>query len=128
MPEVRDELNAIERFNKVMLEKLRENSNKPHWSTLSYEEAYDGLMGEVTELRDAIYSEDYQEVAREAADVANFAMFIALRAVGQAEVEGLPLVKEAKDPIPNCFGTMRTSNYTQTGCGECNHRYDCSRV
>jgi NTP pyrophosphatase (non-canonical NTP hydrolase) len=65
-----------------MEQKLRENSHKAHWRDCSREWLMSRLLDEVEELRAAVTSED---VAREAADVANFAMMIADNEFGLSE-------------------------------------------
>lgn len=96
-----EEMNAISRFGTLMLQKLAENRHKPHWdeSTLAY--LMQRLDDEVAELQaayalvmakrdgmafrqtrpnrdeDVALFKAEQEVRRECADVANFAMMIA---------------------------------------------------
>jgi len=72
------DLSAVGRFADRMREKLRENEHKPHWADCSPTWLLDRLFDEANELRDELRdSQDAGAVARECADVANFAMMIA---------------------------------------------------
>ena len=64
-------------FAQVMEKKLRENDHKSGWSKMSYNELLVRLRQETDELARAIGSGSDSAVVSEAADVANFAMFIA---------------------------------------------------
>lgn len=66
-------------FRDLMAGKLAANRHKPvHWSTLSISDLFSLLEGEIKELKDCIMNgENTIAVLNEAADVANFAMFIA---------------------------------------------------
>lgn len=72
-------------FSMVMAEKLREKQYKEHWSYYSLEWLMSRLLEETAELLRAIKGidpidgklTDSQNVQREAADIANFAMMIA---------------------------------------------------
>ncbi len=68
-------------FAEQMEAKLRENDHKAGWLTQHPVILLDLLRGEVRELRNAVGDNlktlDSDEVVREAADVANFAMMIA---------------------------------------------------
>lgn len=65
-------------FAKIMERKLRENDHKPDWRKESLGSLIDGLHGEVHELIEAIDTmKSDEDIVLEAADVANFAMFIA---------------------------------------------------
>ena len=57
--------------------KLQANTHKDHWSEVSVEYLLDLLRREYKELSDAIKHSSPQEIANEAADIANFAMMIA---------------------------------------------------
>lgn len=57
--------------------KLQENSHKEGWINLHYPYLLRRIGGELAELRRAIKKGDEEEIIREAADVANFAMMIA---------------------------------------------------
>ena len=68
---------AVELFSNNMYIKLRENAHKAHWNTVTTEWLLNRCMEEFEELKEALANEDPGEIAREAADVANFAMMIA---------------------------------------------------
>lgn len=75
MPEIRDKLNW---FHSYMAEKLLENRHKRHWSTLSVFACLNMMDHEIRELQEAIDANlDEEEVRKECADVANYALFIA---------------------------------------------------
>ena len=78
-----DEQAALARFQAVMLEKLLVNSHKGGWAELSPSWLLQRIKGELGELREAVAGGDLNEIVREAADVANFAMFIADNALAQ---------------------------------------------
>lgn len=69
--------NALYRFIGDMSDKLEANSHKPGWASLTFQELLKRMKAEVNELERAISSGNMREVMLEAADVANFAMFIA---------------------------------------------------
>jgi NTP pyrophosphatase (non-canonical NTP hydrolase) len=73
-----DENAALNIFRDLMAAKLSANRNKPiHWSTLSISELFSLLEDEIKELKSAIMNGDNSvAVLNEAADVANFTMFI----------------------------------------------------
>lgn len=64
-------------FNREQKLKLEQNQHKPHWREEGIWKLFDGLMIEVNELGNAIAYEGPEEIRKEAADVANFAAFIA---------------------------------------------------
>lgn len=80
---------AVVMFAMFMMEKLRQNSHKAHWSTVDHKyllrrvhNEYIELMGALSDLyssKDPIKNEvELREaIIRECADVANFAMMIA---------------------------------------------------
>ena len=66
-------------FAKVMEKKLRRNDHKGHWKNGGYEDFQwfvDRLKEEVEELEEALDSRIPEDIADEAADVANYAMMI----------------------------------------------------
>jgi NTP pyrophosphatase (non-canonical NTP hydrolase) len=65
------------RFAGVMHQKLYENRHKNHWSTVSAKWLLNRARQELRELARALEAGDAREIAREAADVANFCMMIA---------------------------------------------------
>ena len=69
-------------FAVLMELKLRHNDHKAHWSTLKHSDALILLDTEVEELNDAVQKYGSTEIAFEAADVANCAMFLADNAGG----------------------------------------------
>jgi len=78
--EIRDhvvEITAIKRFSCDMARKLRENSHKAHWNTVTKYYLLGRLQEELYELEEALYSESTESVINECADVANLAMMIA---------------------------------------------------
>jgi hypothetical protein len=70
---------ALSIFRDLMAGKLAANRNKQvHWSELSISDLFSLLDEEIKELKDCIINGDNAiAVLNEAADVANFAMFIA---------------------------------------------------
>lgn len=71
---------AVLRFAREMLEKLRVNRHKQHWSGFSDAWLFNRLKQEMGELRLALTRKRPDaEVIAECADVANFAMMIADR-------------------------------------------------
>ena len=72
-----EEIRGLAYINKYMLNKLRENSHKPHWNHFSNSLLFTCLNAEVGELALAVMLGDPIKIAKEAADVANYAMFIA---------------------------------------------------
>ena len=78
-------------FAEQMEEKLRANDHKPHWSIAHPDYLIHRLFQEVNELWRAMEGElTADEVIKEAADVANFAMMIAdnARRINAPEKEG----------------------------------------
>jgi hypothetical protein len=89
----RQEGELVQWFGTLMLEKLRQNSHKPHWSEINIYDLMEGLRGEVRELESDLNGGNWKGALYEAADVANFAAMIAasarqsLRAAGEAVEE-----------------------------------------
>lgn len=69
--------NAVLAFAGYMQAKLRDNSHKAHWSTVSQQWLLNRCMDEIRELQEALKSGRAYDIVSEAADVANFAMMIA---------------------------------------------------
>lgn len=67
----------VQWFAEQMEKKLQQNDHKKHWSTLNQIHLFTRLHHEMVELREAIAYRDPSEVVKEAADVANFCLFIA---------------------------------------------------
>lgn len=67
----------IQWFAKQMESKLRENDHKQHWSKLHPDYLIERLYQEAKELWEAIRNEPPENIVKEAADVANFCLFIA---------------------------------------------------
>ena len=67
----------IIKFSNLMESKLASNDHKDGWDKCTYEYLLRRLIEEVRELIEAIKLRNYQNVSKEAADVANFAMMIA---------------------------------------------------
>jgi NTP pyrophosphatase (non-canonical NTP hydrolase) len=78
---------SVIRFVDVMLEKLDENRHKDHWSGMSQKWLLNRLRQETGELSRAIKRGNATEIAREAADVSNFAMMIADNALEEEQRE-----------------------------------------
>lgn len=72
----------LEWFVGEMVKKLDENNHKGAWKDLTFNKLLDMLDDEVSELEDEIYelNPNYDNIIKECADVANFAMMIAERA------------------------------------------------
>lgn len=68
---------SVNWFAEKMELKLRENDHKGGWEHCSPHWLLDRLKQEVLELENAISSSDANEITKEAADVANFALMIA---------------------------------------------------
>lgn len=69
---------TLEQFMQVMRDKLNENQHKPRWDGDTIEWLMMRLKEETQELVEAIdFNEPPRNVARECADIANFAMMIA---------------------------------------------------
>ena len=66
----------ISMFVSVMVEKLHKHRGKGHWDKIDINEALSRMHEETEELAEAIKEEDYKEIHREAADVANFALIL----------------------------------------------------
>lgn len=66
-------------FKRMMDTKLHENKHKGHWAKLDWTLLFGLMVAEVEELKEELDQPDHDAVAiaREAADVANFAMMIA---------------------------------------------------
>jgi NTP pyrophosphatase (non-canonical NTP hydrolase) len=71
------DVRAVERFSIHMLDKMRKNAHKAHWSTVTQQWLLNRAMDELRELQDAVNEGDPETIVKEAADVANFAMMIA---------------------------------------------------
>lgn len=77
------EADLVARFSRVMSQKLRENSHKEHWSGLTPGMCLRRISQELGELRRAVKrGASAKDIAREAADVANFAAFLADNCAG----------------------------------------------
>lgn len=74
-----DHMAATAWFRRVMDTKLHENNDKGHWGDINWRTLLFLLNQEVDELREELTKPKHNPVAiaREAADVANFAMMIA---------------------------------------------------
>mgnify|MGYP003631689183 CR=1 FL=1 len=66
----------IELFVIEMLGKLHKHRAKGHWEDIDIHSALGLMHGEVDELEDAIIEKDYEEIHKEAADVANYALIL----------------------------------------------------
>tara|TARA_R110002096_G_scaffold305977_1_gene500736 strand:- start:230 stop:544 length:315 start_codon:yes stop_codon:yes gene_type:complete len=66
----------INMFVAVMIEKLHKHRGKGHWDNININEALARMHEETEELAEAIKDENYTEIHREAADVANFALIL----------------------------------------------------
>ena len=71
----------IRRFVDAMVYKLALKANKGRWEDLPIAKAYELMIGETEELRDAIGDGNLIEILLEAADTANFALIIASIAI-----------------------------------------------
>lgn len=67
----------VAKFAELMEEKLAENDHKGHWSEAPWDYHVERLQQEVEELHDALIQGNPRLIAEEAADVGNFAMFLA---------------------------------------------------
>lgn len=68
----------IRRFVGLMCEKLQKNVHKGRWEHKTSGQCFQGLMSEIRELRESLEkSHSPDEIIRECADVANFAMIVA---------------------------------------------------
>lgn len=72
-----DDRTAVKLFGVHMTAKLRANSHKAHWSTVSQDWLFDRLCEEVAELSKALDGGDPESIVSECSDVANFCLFIA---------------------------------------------------
>lgn len=68
---------TLEWFKGKMDEKLSENTDKSHWRDEQASWLYCALMTEIGEYVRAWTLHDHEEMIREAADIANFAMMLA---------------------------------------------------
>ena len=77
-------------FANMMEAALREHDRErgDSWKDLSVEECLDGISRESEELDEAVKMYSYDEIATEAVDVANFAMFAARDAITRALLDG----------------------------------------
>lgn len=80
----REEFETIHKFTGLMFEKLKANRHKGSWKGADVGALLVRLEQEVDELKVSLFNAEVlggstrrREVAKEAADVANFAMFIA---------------------------------------------------
>lgn len=74
---------SVMQFARLMETKLRENDHKKHWSEIPVEQLMTRIQQELFEMHDAITDKEPGiNVAKEAADVANFAMMVAEKAMG----------------------------------------------
>lgn len=71
----------IRRFVDAMKYKLRKNAHKGRWENIDHDAALALLEKEVDELREALREGNMVEIMLEAADVANFAMMIAVMSI-----------------------------------------------
>lgn len=71
-----EEKRIVDELTKRMLYKLRINSHKPHWSSEPLTFLLRRLLDEVRELEEACRTGTAEEIAFEAADVANMAAMI----------------------------------------------------
>lgn len=71
----------IRRFVDAMKYKLRKNAHKGRWESYDHDKALVLLEREVDELREALREGNMVEIMLEAADVANFAMMIAVMSI-----------------------------------------------
>jgi len=81
-------LAVVKEFGEVMVEQLKANRDKgTTWTDMSPSWLLRRLRAEVNELARAVKSRNADRIAQEAADVANFAMFLAdkLRAAPPTE-------------------------------------------
>ena len=67
---------ATERFRKLMLERLGANRHKQGWENMTPDECFYRILQEAAELFEAMRSGGHSQMRREAADIANFAMFL----------------------------------------------------
>lgn len=74
---MRDIEPTLQAMQAVDREKLSENEHKGHWRGATAMALMDRLYDEVFELAQAVRTESPRAVAREAADVRNFAMMVA---------------------------------------------------
>jgi NTP pyrophosphatase (non-canonical NTP hydrolase) len=75
----RNEFEALHAFQRIMFDKLKANRHKGGWKNASKRELFERLRAELTELQDEMLhgTPDPDAIAKECADVANFAMMIA---------------------------------------------------
>jgi hypothetical protein len=84
----------VDAFAKLMVEKLEKNAHKGEWENISNEYLFEMLNVELVELHEAVYHREnhsVDQVLREAADVANFALMIASNALRS---QGIDLIEE----------------------------------
>ena len=72
-----ERMQKAEAFKLAMLQKLLENEHKKPWENLNREQLMFFIVQELKELAEALEGGTPEEVRRECADVANFAMMIA---------------------------------------------------
>lgn len=109
-----EELALVEALAVRMRRKLRMNAHKAHWDSLALPDLLQWFKGEVTELEEALANEGPEAIADEAADVANFAAMIAVRALS------LPPRTEIRPPYVRLGNTAmrRTRNGYYRNFGE----------
>ena len=71
------DLEAVDMFAELMMEKLRRNRHKAHWKHVDKTWLLGRLKDELKELEEAMEAGDSLSLVYECADVANFAMMIA---------------------------------------------------
>jgi len=67
----------LQKFTELMEEKLQQNDYKGGWKNCNTQQLLSYLKGETLELEQAIIDGNKENIVKEAADVANFAMMIA---------------------------------------------------
>lgn len=78
----------VKAFGTAMVYKLGLHRNKGHWSGKSDKELLEHLRDEVRELEDACRTGKREDIASEAADVANLSMMIYSNAVNGSKDHG----------------------------------------
>lgn len=106
----------VQRFAELMELRLRANDHKPGWKQDILPALFRRLQQEAAELDGAIDFGTADEIAREAADVANFAMMI-------ADVCGaLEVIVTAPYTRPECPFNYCDSPETCEPTSQCRHR------
>ena len=83
-----EEIQGVDEMAHEMLKKLYSNRDKRHWSEFSQKWLLNRLRQETSELTRAVEAGKPEDIIREAADVANFAMMIADNARASAAEKG----------------------------------------